>query len=275
MFTRADNSYEHNDSIIKNILNDEASTITRIVNIIPERSKILDVGAGNGVLAKLFKFKNKSVIIDGVEPNKFASNIAKLEYRNFYNGYIQEFMDEILNEKYDFIIFADVIEHIDNPIDVFKDFFKKLDMTTKIIISVPNIAFGAVRLSLMQGSFHYVDSGILEKTHLRFYTLNTLNKLISNLNLNIDELYYLNRNLNNTEIKLNTLKVNPLAIHFVSKDKLSHVYQFLVVLSKEVKLTKEKTYGKKSRFPLLEYIFKPVVMRNVKLKSFVKRFYRL
>jgi 2-polyprenyl-3-methyl-5-hydroxy-6-metoxy-1,4-benzoquinol methylase len=185
-------------------------------------------------------------------------------------------MDEILNEKYDFIVFADVIEHIDNPINVLKNFFEKIDYEkTKVIISTPNVAFGAVRLSLMQGSFNYVDSGILEKTHLRFYTLESLKLLMSNLNLNIEKLYYLNRNFNNTETNLNDLKLNPLLIYFVSKDRMSHVYQFLLVLSKKNILTEERIFGNKSNFPILEYIFKPIVVKNQKVKGFMKKFYKL
>jgi 2-polyprenyl-3-methyl-5-hydroxy-6-metoxy-1,4-benzoquinol methylase len=83
MFTREDNSYEYDDDLVKNILRDEASPMTRIFNIIPEGSKVLDVGAGNGILAKLFIHQEKNILIDGIEPNEHASNIAKTGYRKF------------------------------------------------------------------------------------------------------------------------------------------------------------------------------------------------
>ena len=274
MFTRRNDTYDYDEGLLQNILNDEANPLTRIIQSIPENSRVLDIGAGNGLLATLFQFDGKEIIIDGIEPSEYATNIARHKYRTFYNGFVQHYMEEILHEKYDYIVFADVIEHIDNPVDIFKDFFERLDLSTKIIISIPNIAFGSVRLSLMYGKFDYVNSGILESTHLRFYTLETLKKMLSNFNLNIEKISYLLRNFNTTEINLNNLKCNPLMVNFISKDKLSHVYQFLVILSKvDVKLTEEE-FGYKSKFPALEYMLKPFVQKNIKLKQFVKRFYK-
>ncbi len=274
MFTRVNETYDYSEDLLSDILKDEASPLARIIDIISDNSKILDVGAGNGLLAKLFKHKGKNIIIDGIEPSEYAAKIAKNEYRFFYNGYIQEYMDEILKEKYDYIIFADVIEHIDNPIEVLKKFFEKLDSETKIIISTPNIAFGAVRLSLLCGQFNYVNSGILESTHLRFYTLDTLKKLIINLNLNIEKLFFLERNFNNTEIDLENLKCSLSSVNFVSKDKLSHTYQFLLFLTKLDVVQENQYYGKRTKFPRLEYLFKPIVKNNVMLKKIVKRFYK-
>ena len=274
MFSRKNSTYKYTDDLLDNILNDQASPLTRIINIIPEGSKVLDVGAGSGLLAKLLHYKGKDIIIDGIEPSEYATTIARDDYRNFYNGFVQDYMSEILNEKYDYIVFADVIEHIDNPINVFKTFFSSLDASTKIIISTPNIAFGSVRLSLMCGRFDYVDSGIVESTHLRFYTLDTLKKLIMNFDLNIEKLYYLVRNFNNTEIDISSFKCNFSSINFVSKDKLSHVYQFFLVLTKENVITEEKYFGSKSKFPILEYFFKPMVKKNKFLKDIVIRFYK-
>lgn len=273
MFSRKNSTYEYSHELLDNILNDEASPLSRTIDLIPTDSKVLDVGAGNGLLAKLFNHSDKEIIIDGIEPSEYAANIAKTEYRNFYNGFVQDYMDKILDEKYDFIVFADVIEHIDNPIDVFKEFFSKLDSTTKVIISTPNIAFGSVRLSLLCGKFDYVDSGILESTHLRFYTLETLKKLISNFDLQIEKLYFLRRNFNNMEIDTSELKCNLSSLNFIAKDELSHVYQFLLVLTKIDTVTEEKYFGSKSKFPIFEYFFKPFVKKNRILKNFVKRFY--
>ncbi len=274
MFTRKNSTYNYKSDLLENILNDDASPLARITYIIPQGSKILDVGAGSGLLAKLFKYVGKDIIIDGVEPNKYAIAIAKDEYRKFYNGFVQDYIDDILKEKYDYIVFADVIEHIDNPIKVFKDFFKQLDLSTKIIISTPNVAFGSVRLSLMNGRFDYVDSGILESTHLRFYTLDTLKKLILSLNLNIEKLYFLIRNINNTEINIQDLNCNPMMVYLVSKDELSHVYQFLLVLSKKDFPIEEKNFGNKSKFPVLEYFLKPLAIKNSKMKNLVKKIYK-
>jgi len=275
MFTREDSTYYYSDKLLANILEDEASPLNRVLNEVPNNSKILDVGTGSGLLGKLFKFANRNIIIDGIEPSLYASKLISDEYRNFYNGLLQDFQSEIIMENYDYIIFADVIEHIDNPVEVLKDFFKQLSLKTRIIISTPNITFASIRLSLLYGKFDYVDSGILEKTHVKFYTETTLKSLIEILGLNINKFYYLERNINLTEIDLHTLHCNPLMVSYSCRDKLSHVYQFFCVLAKNEIKYEEKTYGKRARFPMLEYIFKPLILKSVFLKHVVKKFYKL
>lgn len=274
MFTRKDSTYFYSDELLSNILKDEASPLNRVINEVSEGSKILDVGAGGGLLGKLFQFANKKIVIDGIEPSSYAASLISHEYRNFYNGYIQDYQEQIIKENYNYIIFADVIEHIDNPIEVFEEFFNKLDINTKIIISVPNIAFATTRLSLFYGKFEYVDSGILEATHLRFYTKETLNKLIEAFHFNIEKFYYLQRNFYRTEINIHNLQASPFAIKSVSKDELSHVYQFFYVLTKNECTLVHKKYGSKSKFPIIEYILKPLIQKNDFLKKLAKKVYK-
>ena len=66
-------------------------------------------------------------------------------------------MEDIYKEDYDFIILADVLEHLVNPFEFIHELSKNISAKTKIIISVPNIAFGAVRIALLNGNFDYVD----------------------------------------------------------------------------------------------------------------------
>ncbi len=280
MFTRKDNSYTYNDDMLEAISKDEASPLNRIANLIKDGNKVLDVGAGNGLLGRYIKYTKKNIVIDGIEPNQFAANIAKTEYRKFYVGYVQDFLAEMLEEKYDYIVFADVIEHIQDPIVSLGSFFSQLPEGTKIVISTPNIAFGSIRLSLMNGNFQYVDSGILEKTHLRFYTKSTLLALVGELNLKVETFSYLMRNFNRTEIDLSQIKINPFLLNLVSKDELSHVYQFLIVLSTGGILKSNKEfdeilcYGKKIKYPILDYYLKPLISKNATLKNFVKKFFK-
>lgn len=274
MFDRRDSTYFYSDELLSNILKDEASPLNRVINEVSEGSKILDVGAGGGLLGKLFQFSNKKIIIDGIEPSSYATSLISSEYRNFYNGYIQDYQEQIIEENYDYIVFADVIEHIDNPIEVFTDFFNKLDINTKVIISVPNIAFATTRLSLFYGKFDYVDSGILEVTHLRFYTKETLSKLLESFSFYIEKFYFLQRNIYLTEIDIHRFKASPFMINSVCKDELSHVYQFFYVLTKHECTSVHKKYGLKSKFPIIEYILKPIVLRNNFLKKLAKRVYK-
>ena len=256
MFTRSNNSYNCNDMMIEAVMDCKNSPLFQISKIIPDGVKVLDIGTGNGILSALLQKRHSNLIIDGIEPNSYAAKLAKKYYRNFYIGYGQKFFDVISQEKYDYIILADVIEHIADPLEFLKKLDSIISVKTKIILSIPNIAFGAIRFSLLNGNFDYIDSGIIERTHLRFFTLKTLETLISNSGLNIEKILFLQRSLFRSEIKIQNLKISPFLFHKVKKDPLSFTYHFLVVLTKKFCITEKILLGKKDRFPFFVYLIK-------------------
>jgi|GEM_PF-1325890 len=249
MFKRPKNTYSVDyTKIIDNILKDEASPLNRITEIVQANSKILDVGAGNGLLAQVLSKKFNDIVIDGIEPDEYAAKLAKKYYRKFYTGYIQDFLDSIAGENYDYIVFADVLEHMEDPLNFLKNLLEVISERTEIIVSLPNVAYGAVRLALLNGNFDYVNSGILEKTHLRFFTLKTVKELFSKTGLNIKKLYFLQRNYLKSEIIMYKLDFDIDVFKKIQEDKLSNVYQFFLVLSRHQEKTEEKFFGEKMSF---------------------------
>ena len=111
MFSRKDSTY---DSPIdfQYFFKKSLSPIKYIAESIPDRVEVLDVGCGNGILAKAIKYLNKDVTIDGIEPNSFAYKIAKPNYRNAHNALFDGSFVASIGKLYDYIVFADVIEHI-------------------------------------------------------------------------------------------------------------------------------------------------------------------
>lgn len=240
MFERSDKTYDINPDILDGITIDEANPLNRIYRFIPEGSKVLDVGAGNGLLAQIFIKNNKKIIIDGIEPSSYASTIARKYYRHFHHGYAQEFINIILKENYDYIVLADVVEHMQNPLIFLRDLCSKLPVNTRLFLSVPNIAFGAVRISLLNGNFDYVDSGILEKTHIRYFTIKTITELVSKIGMNIEVIFYLKRNIFNSEISLKKNIRNVFICLQMANDETFSAYQFLLILTKKSVISTEK-----------------------------------
>lgn len=247
MFRRSNNTYDFDPKIIEHILKDEANPLNRICQLIPNGSKVLDIGAGNGLFALVLLKSRVNIVIDGIEPNTYAADLAKEHYRFFHVGYAQEFKGTILKEGYDFIVLADVIEHINDPQDFLTELCSGLSEQTKTILSVPNVAFGAVRLALLNGEFNYVDSGILEKTHIRFFTQKTIETLISKINMNIEKLYFLQRNIFSTEIKLDKNNLNSYCLSKLLEDDLASTYQFILVLNAKKVLTEKKYFGQTTK----------------------------
>jgi 2-polyprenyl-3-methyl-5-hydroxy-6-metoxy-1,4-benzoquinol methylase len=239
--------------------------------MIPSGSKVLDIGAGNGILALLLQKKLSDLIIDGIEPNRYAAELARSNYRHFYVGYCQDFFDIIAHENYDFIILADVVEHMADPLEFLTELGSILSDRTKIILSTPNIAFGAIKLALLKGHFNYTDSGILERTHLRFFTFESLKVLISNSGLYIQKVVFLQRSFLNSETRIENLKISPFLFHTVKQDPMSLTYQFLLILSKESSSGESIFVQDLDRFVYLRYLV--MRHRNIPVVKFANRVY--
>ena len=272
-FERPDSTYKVSQDTVERIVKDEANPLYRIACVVENNSKVLDVGAGNGVLGLVLVKLHKNVVIDAVEPNKAGAGEIRSPYRQVHHGYLNDYMDELIKEKYDYIILADVIEHLSDPSELIKNCIQLLSDDGKLIISVPNIAFGSVRLSLLQGRFDYTDSGLLERTHLRFYTLNSLLPLMSKLNLACSEIAYLKRNFSSAGPKINILEFDCSTLETVTNDPTSHIYQFILVLQRNYKKKPiTKSYG--SAFQLNYHSFRHMKKQMPKVSILIPTFNR-
>jgi SAM-dependent methyltransferase len=150
--------------------------ILKILEPEKERLKILDVGTASGYLGKILRGKGHSV--SGIEGDAAAAEKAKGHYDSFQLADLES-CEFPFRREFDYILFADVLEHLRDPAAVLRKCLPALKESGKIIISVPNVANFVVRLSLLFGRFDYMDRGILDRTHLRFFTLRSLNKMLS------------------------------------------------------------------------------------------------
>ncbi len=153
-------------------------TQQEILRIVGEKKTILEIGSSSGYMTRAFL--DNGCIVDVVECDQKA--VAKLpkQVRRTLNVSIEN--DEIFTtfRKFDFIIMADVLEHLVNPEQVLKRLCEISSVNTKLLISLPNIASWVGRKQLFfKGDFQYQESGLLDRTHLHFYTVNTLPKLLS------------------------------------------------------------------------------------------------
>lgn len=148
-------------------------TQQEILEIVGYKKTVLEIGSSTGYMTKAFL--DNGCTIDVVELDKKA--VAKLpkKVRKVFNlpveddGLYKDFAD------YDFIIMADVLEHLVRPELVLEKLYKASTADTKLLISVPNIASWGMRKQLFfKGDFRYQESGLLDKTHLHFYTVETL-----------------------------------------------------------------------------------------------------
>lgn len=151
----------------------------RVYSAIPEDSVILDVGCATGKLGKhLRKGKSPEKLI-GIEVDKVAAKKAKEFYDNVITYDLEKITKLPFEKKYfDCIVLADVLEHLKRPDNLLKILSQYLSDDGVLVVSVPNVAFISIRISLVVGRFEYQEKGILDKSHLHFFTLSTIKKLI-------------------------------------------------------------------------------------------------
>ena len=133
--------------------------------------RILEVGTAGGYLGRLLQGQGHSLV--GVEYDAEAAARARPYYDRVYVADVEQF-DFATCGKFDWVLFADVLEHLRDPAQVLARSAACLDDSGKILISVPNVANIVVRLGLLAGRFDYTERGILDRTHLRFFTLRAL-----------------------------------------------------------------------------------------------------
>lgn len=139
-------------------------------DMIGENVDILDVGCSNGNFGEALISK-KRCRVDGIEMAHDDYILALKKLNKVHNYSIEDFLNDINNKKkYDYIVFLDVIEHLVDPVSVLKRLKSKLKKGGKIIFSIPNMAHISVRLMLLSGEFDYGETGLLDNTHLHFYT---------------------------------------------------------------------------------------------------------
>lgn len=163
---------------------DPYSTHSNIVKSVKEHKKVLDVGCADGNLARVISSKDCEIV--GIEIDKKAAKNAQ----KFCEEIIIADIESIrLSSKYhgyfDYILFADVLEHIKDPLVVLKRFKKYLNQDGSIIISLPNVTNWKMRIKILLGNFEYEERGLLDSGHIRFFNEKSAKKLLDDAGLEI------------------------------------------------------------------------------------------
>jgi glycosyltransferase involved in cell wall biosynthesis len=145
-------------------------------------AEVLEIGTATGYLsAEMTKLGCR---VTGIEQDAQMAEIARQHCDNLLVGDV-ETMDISDLGHYDAIIFGDVLEHLRDPRAVLEKLSGKLKPGGKILMSLPNIANIWVRLNLLFGRFNYRSVGILNESHLRFFTWKTAKQLVADSGLDI------------------------------------------------------------------------------------------
>jgi 2-polyprenyl-3-methyl-5-hydroxy-6-metoxy-1,4-benzoquinol methylase len=217
------------------------SSHTRISKIIAatiprkDLTRVLDVGCSKGGLFRLLPVG--SILYLGVEPHledfKEAQRLGVPVLNLDALKAIKETRDQ-----FDFVIYADVLEHIANPEKILIETHRVMAPGSKVIVSVPNIAHFSIRLLLLFGKWNYTQRGILDNTHLRFFTRKSLGQFARKNDYKVVRWFY-------TPIPIEALPIRLPSLIFDFVDYLNYsvtrlipqlfAFQFVVVLEPALK----------------------------------------
>jgi 2-polyprenyl-3-methyl-5-hydroxy-6-metoxy-1,4-benzoquinol methylase len=144
---------------------------------------VLDVGCAAGFLRAFLPESDFYIV--GVERDSKLAAQARQQYNEVHQADLTQDLNLPLLTPHA-VVLADILEHLPDPETVLTNLLQQyVKPGTPVIISLPNVAHLYVRLSLLLGRFEYSDRGILDRTHLRFFTLKTAQRLCTNCGVQI------------------------------------------------------------------------------------------
>jgi len=150
-----------------------------------EGRRLLDAGAADGFLAELLT--GRGFIVTALERDPVQADLARGRCHEVIVADLAEAGPK-LPGPFDAIVYGDVLEHLSDPLTALTQVNRHLAPRGVVIASVPNVAHLWVRLLLAAGRFDYADRGILDRTHLRFFTRRTFLALLAQADLAVEDL---------------------------------------------------------------------------------------
>lgn len=161
------------------------SRIATMLEGVPKGARVLDIGTGSGTLARLCL--GQGYVIRGIEPNaNWLSDVRNL-YAEMYIGSLEDTPNGYL-QGHAAVVCGDVLEHLVQPEAQLMRVVTAQPNNCLFIVSVPNVANLWIRLNLLLGHFDYSNRGILDRTHLHFFTRNSFLDLLQGAGLKVQEL---------------------------------------------------------------------------------------
>ncbi|MGR6546014.1 methyltransferase domain-containing protein [Paenibacillus tundrae] len=154
------------------------TSASKIIKLISGNSRVLEIGCASGYMTKILR-EEKGCVIDCVEINEDDALKAQVYCNEMLIGDIEKIDFSFLKSwgKYDYILFADVLEHLKHPKVILEKCKDLLNINGQVIASIPNMAHSSIVFNLLKGDYNYQNIGLLDNTHLKFYTKKSIVQL--------------------------------------------------------------------------------------------------
>lgn len=155
----------------------------QLLDLVGGSKRVLDIGCSTGYLGEALVAAGCSV--SGIEFDAAAAEKARAHLDRVVEADLErlDFADHFEDGEFDVLVLGDVLEHLTQPVAVLRSALRLLAPGGSVVISVPNVTHGSVRLALLQGRWRYTDTGLLDRTHIRFFTRQSLHTLLAEAGL--------------------------------------------------------------------------------------------
>ncbi len=161
-----------------------------VLKMVPLSSiRILEVGCAKGKLGAAIKKRNSNAYYIGIELFQEAAEFARKVIDRVFVSDVEQFdWNRLDGEQFDCIIFADVLEHLVDPSAVFRKATALLSSGGNVVCCIPNVGHWSVIANLIRGEWNYTETGLMDRTHLRFFTMSNFKSFLKDCGFeSIDE----------------------------------------------------------------------------------------
>ena len=157
----------------------------KMLALMPPGARVLEVGAATGYLSEVIRDAGFTVM--AVEVDSAAAAIARSRRIDVCVSRLEELVVPETYGTFDCLLLGDVLEHVADADSFLSAGLRYLRRTGCVVLSVPNVAHWSLRWSLLNGRFEYTRTGLLDDTHVRFYTAASLERILRALGLTVTE----------------------------------------------------------------------------------------
>jgi 2-polyprenyl-3-methyl-5-hydroxy-6-metoxy-1,4-benzoquinol methylase len=206
----------------------ENNTHAYALAMVGYNKSVLEVGCATGYFTKAMVERGCKVV--GIELDPAAAAVAEEWAERVVVGDIDrgDIWDQVDDESFDVVLCGDVLEHLRDPLGALRSAVRKLKPEGVVVASLPNVAHGDVRLALLRGSFRYRDLGLLDRTHIRFFTLETARELFRDAGLLVVDTKRVIVPLFGSELDVPRHDVLQSTVDEILTDPEAESYQFVV-----------------------------------------------
>ncbi len=224
------NSIDDLHVYLRSIAEGERTSLSVLAGLVHRGATVLDLGCGSGALGQFLK-ETRDCTSDGVTLSQAEAEHAQPHYRTVEVADLEtaDLRSMFASRRYDYIVCADVLEHLRRPENVLQVCRELLAPDGKLLISVPNAAYSGLLAELLEGEFRYREEGLLDRTHLRFFTRRSLVRFMAEQRWELDAVDTITRELPESEFQVAFDNLPPTVARHLLGAPDALTYQFVCV----------------------------------------------